>query len=127
MTLPQLAAIAACALLAGLAVFQAMLAAGLPLGRFAWGGQHDVLPRNLRIGSIVAIVIYGVFALVLLDRAGLIDMLPEDVSGIAAWIIAAYGVLGVGMNAISRSRSERLAMTPTAALLAACSLVVAWG
>ncbi|MEW9873186.1 hypothetical protein [Arthrobacter sp. HS15c] len=51
MPIVQLAAIAACALLAALAVFQAALIAGAPLGRFAWGGQHDVLPAKLRIGS----------------------------------------------------------------------------
>jgi hypothetical protein len=57
MTLHQLAAIVACAVLAGLTVFQAALIAGAPLGRFAWGGQHDVLPAKLRIGSAVSIAL----------------------------------------------------------------------
>ena len=40
------AAVVALALLAALAVFQGLLVAGLPLGRFAWGGQHEVLPAE---------------------------------------------------------------------------------
>lgn len=127
MTIPQVAAILACVLLAGLAVFQALLAGGLPLGRFAWGGQQDVLPPNLRLGSAIAIALYAVFAAVLLDRVDLIDVLPEAASVIAAWVIAAYSVLGAGLNAFSRSRAERLTMTPVAAVLAVCSFIVAWG
>lgn len=57
-------------ILAGLAVFQVLLAAGRPLGRFAWGGQHDVLPPNLRTGSLVSILLYAVFAVIILERLG---------------------------------------------------------
>lgn len=58
----SVAAVLVCAVLGLLAVFQAGLVAGLPLGRFAWGGQHIVLPSRLRIGSAVSIVLYAVFA-----------------------------------------------------------------
>jgi hypothetical protein len=62
----ELAAYAACLLLLGLNMFQILLAAGLPWGRFAWGGQHHVLRRRLRIGSIVAVLIYAVIAITIL-------------------------------------------------------------
>ncbi len=117
----MLAAYGACALLLGLSVFQVLLAAGLPLGRFAWGGQHRVLPRRLRIGSVVAVVIYGGIALVILDAAGLISFLPDRVSAILIWVTWGYFLLGVGMNLVSRSLPERITMTPVAALL--CGLV----
>jgi len=126
-TLVQLAATAACLVLAGLAVLQLLLAIGQPLGRLAWGGQHDVLPRNLRIGSVVAIALYAVFALVLLVRPGMVPVLPAGVAAIAAWVVAALSVLAIGANAASRSRPERLTMTPVAAVLALCSIIVAWG
>jgi hypothetical protein len=45
--------------------------------------------------------------------------------GVASWIIVAYCAIGVPMNAISRSRGERLVMTPLVALLLALSLIVA--
>ncbi|WP_233198142.1 hypothetical protein [Cryobacterium sp. Y50] len=60
-----------CIILAFLAIFQLLLIAGLPLGRFAWGGQHAVLPTHLRIGSAVSIVLYLVFALLVLERVAL--------------------------------------------------------
>ena len=55
-------AIALSVILLALAIFQLALALGAPLGRFAWGGQHRVLPVRLRIGSAIAIVIYAVIA-----------------------------------------------------------------
>lgn len=125
MTLPQIAAIVACAILFGLGAFQALLIAGAPLGRFAWGGQHEVLPRNLRIGSVVAIGLYVLFALVLLDRSGLLSLVPDPLSGVAAWVLAAYGIVGTGMNSISRSLPERYLMTPLTVILTICFVVVA--
>ena len=61
MLLDQLSAQLACALLAGLAVFQVALIAGAPLGRMAWGGQHRVLPAP-RLGSAASIPLYRFFA-----------------------------------------------------------------
>ncbi len=121
------AAVVALALLAALAVFQGLLAAGLPLGRFAWGGQHEVLPPNLRIGSAVSIGLYAAFAVLILQAAGAISPLPDGVAGVAIWVLTGYLVLGIGMNAISRSRPERLTMTPVVALLAGSCLVLALG
>src|SRR3954469_7263631 len=121
------AAVVALALLAALAVFQGLLAAGLPLGRFAWGGQNEVLPANLRIGSAVSIALYGAFAVLILQGAGRIDLLPDGFAGVAIWVLTGYFVLGIGMNAISRSRPERLTMTPVVALLAGSCLVLALG
>ena len=65
------AAVVALVLLAALAVFQGLLVAGLPLGRFAWGGQNEVLPASLRIGSGVSIALYAFFAVLILQAAGL--------------------------------------------------------
>lgn len=120
------AAAAACVVLAALAVFQVALALGAPIGRFAWGGQHDVLPTRLRIGSAVSVVLYAAIGAILLAHAGAISIgLSDRVVEIAAWVVTGYFVLGILMNAISRSRPERLVMTPTCAVLAALSAVVA--
>ena len=101
------AAVVALTLLAALAVFQGLLVAGQPLGRFAWGGQHEVLPPNLRIGSAVSIGLYAAFAVLILQAAGVISPLPAGVAVVAIWVLTGYLVLGIGMNAISRSRPER--------------------
>jgi hypothetical protein len=123
----MLAAVALCVILAALAVFQLALALGAPLGGFAWGGQHRVLPTRLRIGSAVSIVIYAVIAVIALDRAGVIDVVSDVVSTVGMWVVFAYFVLGIPMNAISRSKPERYTMTPIVAVLAVLSLIVALG
>ena len=121
------AAVVATVILAGLAVFQAALAAGKPFGHFAWGGQHRVLPRRLRIGSAVSIILYAGMAIILLDRAELISIMSDDFARIAAWVLAAYFLIGIVMNAMSRSKPERFVMTPLTAVLTALSVVVAAG
>ena len=126
MALDQLFAILACALLAGLAIFQGALIAGAPLGRMAWGGQHRVLPAKLRIGSALSIALYGIFAYAALAKVSLVPALvSESFTAITIWVLTAYFVLGVLMNAISRSKPERLIMTPTTLALAALYLVLA--
>jgi hypothetical protein len=111
---------------AGLGLFQGGLALGAPLGAFAWGGQHRRLPPTLRIGSVVAICIYAAIIIIALRRTGLIDWPSNgDWTAPAAWVVVAYLSLGVPLNAISRSRPERLVMTPVVVLLLGLSLVVA--
>jgi hypothetical protein len=124
--LAQSSALAACAALAGLAAFQAALISGAPLGRLAWGGQYDVLPARLKVGSAVSIVLYAVFGYVALAKANLMPPLGgESVISTAAWVLTGYFALGVLMNALSRSKPERAVMTPVALFLAAAYLVLA--
>lgn len=128
MTLAAIAAIVLCVLLGVLAVFQVALIFGAPLGHFAWGGADRVLPKSKRIGSVVSIVLYAVFAWIFLMRAGLAPLvLPEIVVVVAAWVIFGYFVLGIVMNAISRSKPERYTMAPLSVVLAVLALIVALG
>jgi hypothetical protein len=119
------AAVLGCVLLGALTVFQALLVAGRPLGRFAWGGQHVVLPPGLRVGSVISIALYGAFAVLILRAAGALEVLSDGFVDVAIWVLTAYFALGIGMNAISRSRPERLVMTPVVLVLAGVCLVVA--
>ena len=118
-------ALLGCALLGALAVFQALLVAGQPLGRFAWGGQHDVLPTGLRVGSAVSIALYAGFAVLMLSAADALEVLPTGFVEVAIWVLTGYFTLGIAMNAISRSRPERLVMTPVVLVLAVVCLVLA--
>ena len=121
----MVAALVGTALLGCLAVFQVLLVAGAPLGRFAWGGQHTVLPRGLRIGSAVSVAVYGAIAVLMLQAAEVLAVLPDGVVRIGMWVLTAYFALGVLMNAVSRSRAERLVMTPLVLVLALVSFVLA--
>ncbi|MEI3848304.1 MULTISPECIES: hypothetical protein [unclassified Microbacterium] len=119
------AATVATLILCALAVLQACVAAGAPWGRFVWGGAHRVLPRRLRIGSAVSVVLYAAFAVVLLSRAGALPGGDSPAVAVITWVLFGYFVVGIAMNAVSRSRAERLTMTPACAALAAATLVVA--
>jgi len=121
----MIVALTGAVLLGALAVLQASLIAGAPLGRFAWGGRNVVLPANLRIGSAVSIVLYAGFAVLILSAAGAVSVLPDSVTDVGIWVLSGYFALGVGMNAASRSRPERLVMTPVALALAAVCVVLA--
>ena len=122
------AAIAAAILFAALGVFQAAIAMGAPLGHFAWGGQHRVLPPRFRIGSVIAIVLYALMAIVLLDKAEVTSILFEGTTArVLAWVVTGYLVLGTVMNAISRSKPERYTMTPLTIVLAILAGIVAAG
>jgi len=110
-----------------LAVFQLALALGAPFGRFAWGGQHRVLPGRLRIGSLISIVIYAVIAVIALDRVGAIDVLPDMFAVIAMWVVFAYFAVGIFLNAASRSKPERYVMVPVTIVLTVLSFFIAMG
>ncbi|NYF15229.1 hypothetical protein HDC37_000041 [Microbacterium sp. AK009] len=120
-------AVALTVLLVLLGAFQLALAAGAPLGRFAWGGQHLVLPTRLRIGSVVSILIYAVIVLLAWSRVGAIDLFPRVVSEVGLWVVFGYFALGIVMNALSRSRPERFTMTPVCLVLAVLSFFIAMG
>jgi ABC-type uncharacterized transport system permease subunit len=125
MSIATVAAWIVVAVLASLAVLQVLVASGRPLGRFVWGGRHEVLPTRLRVGSLVSVLVYAAIAVLVLDRAGVIDVLPEGVAVIGTWVVTAYAALGILANAASRSPSERAVMTPVSLVLAVCTLVVA--
>lgn len=120
-----IAAAVATVILAALAALQVCVAAGAPWGRFVWGGRHRILPRRLRIGSAASVLLYAVFAGVLLARAGVLPGDSSPVVGVAAWVLFGYFALGVAMNLASRSPVERWTMTPTCLVLASLTAVVA--
>lgn len=111
-----------------LVIFQLALVFGAPLGRFAWGGQNDVLPSRLRRGSLFAILLFIGFSVILLAASGVMTIaVLEPVGGLLSWMIVVYLGFGVVMNAFSRSKPERFVMTPVALILTVCALIVALG
>ena len=122
-TISPIAAVTAALLLAGLVCFQLLLAAGLPLGNYAWGGAHRVLPRPLRIGSVVATFIYSLAAVTILDAANVVDLITSDITRVAVTILAVFFGIGVVMNAISRSEKERRMAFVALALSVLCGVV----
>jgi hypothetical protein len=65
------------------------------------------------------------FAAVNLQQAAVLNISENaSLSRIFAWVVTGYAVLGTFMNAISRSRPERLLWTPIAALLAGLNITI---
>ncbi|SDB82592.1 hypothetical protein GA0111570_10420 [Raineyella antarctica] len=108
-----------------LVLFQVALALGAPWGRFAWGGSAGALPVGLRIVSAASALVYAVIAGLALDLAGALDLLPNKLSHVGIWVAADLLPLGVVLNALSRSRPQRLVMVPVSVVLVALTFVVA--
>jgi hypothetical protein len=127
MSIHQYAAIVATVVLALGMCFQLLLAAGLPLGRAAWGGKHSVLPMKLRFGSLAATGILGVAAWIVLARGGLVGPGNGPMAvRVATWVFAGFLSLNTLGNLASKSTVERKVMTPATLLLVACFVIVAW-
>lgn len=110
-----------------IAAFQLALAAGAPLGRASWGGAYEGrLPRNLRLASGVAVIIWLLAALIVLDRAGLGPLeLPDWVAYAGTWFFALLSAVGALVNFASSSPYERFGWGPLAAVLAVLTGYVA--
>ena len=109
-----------------MACFQLLLALGLPLGKFAWGGKHRTLPIGLRIASLVSAGILVVMSLIVLERAGLATVLNH--SGAVyygTWIMAGFFGSNTITNLASKSRLEKSTMTPLALVLCVLCFVIA--
>jgi hypothetical protein len=125
MDAPAVAILAAIGFLA-ISAFQVALAMGAPLGRAAWGGAHERLPRNLRIGSAVAVVIWLLAALIVLARGGMpVVPLPSVLVDWGTWALVGLSGLGAIVNFASSSPWERFGWGPLALILAALCLILA--
>jgi hypothetical protein len=109
-----------------LAVFQMLLAAGLPYGAAAFGGTNTVLPSRLRLASAISAVLFWVALYVALAEGGLFGASGRSTFvRITVWIfVAIFGLSGIA-NIASRSRWERNLMAPVALVLATCFAVLA--
>jgi len=48
-------------------------------------------------------------------------LVSEGFTDITSWVLTGYFALGIVLNGISRSKPERLVMTPTVLVLTACT------
>jgi hypothetical protein len=122
-----LAVIAASGFVA-IAVFQAALALGAPLGRAAWGGTRTHLPQGLRVASGVAVIFWSLAAVVVLARSDVdATSVPDVVARWGTWILVVVLLVGAVMNAASSSPWERFLWAPLALVLAVLCFFVARG
>ena len=120
-----IAAIIAVVLFTGMSVFQLLLVLGLPLGRLAYGGKYEKLPSKMKITSLIGIIIFIFASLSVLERAEIIIIFNNLMFvTVFVWIIAVYLAFNTLMNVISKSKLEKLIMTPISLTLAICCFIV---
>lgn len=112
----------------GAIAFQIALALGAPLGEYAMGGAYrGSLPPRLRLAAVIQAVVLVILVMVVLSKAGVVDVpVVRDLPWLA-WAAVAFSVVSLVLNAISRSRDERRIWVPVALLMLASSVVVAVG
>lgn len=108
-------------------ILQILLAVGILPISMAWGGRQSELTVSLRIASIIAAVLLGVFIYVIRYRAGLISKIPIPVMvKVVSWIITAFMAFNTLGNITSLSTNEQLLFGPVTFILTiACLLVSA--
>ena len=113
--------------LALVTAFQVALISGAPLGEYAFGGQNKgVLPRNLRIGSVITSFLYLGIAGHYLAQLGVFSkLLSPELNQAANWVIVGLNGLALIMNTITPSKKERMIWAPVALVLVSTSIVIA--
>lgn len=103
-----------------------LLICGLPLGEFAMGGKSKTLSSRGRVTAAISVFIQAYAILILLSGGDVVHAgLPSGGVTGALWFFTIFFILNTGMNALSKSRRERLAMTPAALATAICFLLTA--
>jgi hypothetical protein len=104
-------------------IFQALLSAGVPWGRAAWGGKHEVLPTGFRIGSVFSALFFVFAILTTLSRGEVISLFGSGLTTVFFWIYTIYFGIGIAINALSRSKIERV-WAPVSAVMFVLSLLL---
>ena len=104
-----------------------LVACGLPLGEYTMGGQHKVLPKNLRVAAVISVAIQ-IFAMIIILQAGDFISLwfSFKVTKYICFFFAAYLSLNTIVNMISKSRKERFVMTPLSLIAGICFWITAF-
>lgn len=94
---------------------------GLPLGELTMGGRYKVFPKKLRIVLVSQLLLQVFFVIVILQMGGYLPLwFSHKTTRIILIVIAVYLSLNVLMNLASKSRKERLIMTPLSLIAAVC-------
>ena len=110
-----------------IATMTVLVACGLPFGEFTMGGQHKILPKNLRVAAVISVAIQ-IFAMIIILQAGDFISLwfSFKVTKYICFFFAAYLSLNTIVNMISKSRKERFVMTPLSLIVGICFWITAF-
>ena len=110
-----------------IATMTVLVACGLPFGEFTMGGQHKILPKNLRVAAVISVAIQFFTMIIILQAGGFIPLwFSFKVTKYICFFFAAYLSLNTIMNMISKSRKERSVMTPLSLIAGICFWITAF-
>ena len=102
-------------------ILSLLIILGLPLGELTMGGQYKVFPKKLRIVLVSQLLLQVFFVIVILQMGGFLALwFSYKATRIILIVMAVYLSLNVLMNLASKSRKERLIMTPLSLIAAVC-------
>lgn len=111
-----------------IAIMTLLVALGLPLGEFTMGGQYIVLPPKFRVMAWVSLLIQVFAIIIVLQAGGIMPLIfSVRVTRLVCYFFAGYLTLNTVMNLSSKSKKERLVMTPLSIIAAICFWVTAIG
>lgn len=110
-----------------IATMTVLVACGLPFGEFTMGGQHKILPKNLRVAAVISMAIQIFAMIIILQAGGFISLwFSFKVTKYICFFFAAYLSLNTIVNMISKSRKERFVMTPLSLIARICFWITAF-
>ena len=102
-------------------ILSLLIILGLPLGELTMGGQYKVFPKKLRIVLVSQLLLQVFFVIVILQMGGYLPLwFSYKATRIILIVMAVYLSLNVLMNLASKSKKERLIMTPLSLIAAVC-------
>ena len=102
-------------------ILSLLIILGLPLGELTMGGQYKVFPKKLRIVLVSQLLLQVFFVIVILQAGGYLPLwFSHKTTRIILIVMAVYLSLNVLMNLASKSKKERLIMTPLSLIAAVC-------
>jgi hypothetical protein len=123
--LARIAAALATMAFAASMLLQLLLAAGVLPITLAWGGSQPVLPTPLRLASLAAIVLLGLFIYVIRWRAGVAGRQPVPTwVKVVAWVITLFLTVNTLGNAVAPSAFERFVSGSISLIAAVACLLV---
>ena len=92
-------------------ILSVLLICGLPLGELTMGGRYKVFPKKLRIVLVLQLVLQMFFVIIILQMGGIVPLwFSRNITKIICVI----------MNCISKSKKEKVVMTPLSLISAIC-------
>lgn len=109
-----------------IAILYLLLVLGQPYGEFAMGGNYKVLPEKMRAACAASVLVQMAAIIFLLQAGDIISIgIPSNIAKGACFFFGGYLVLNTIMNVLSKSKKEKLVMTPLSLLTSICFFLTA--